>query len=90
MDNILVLKNVSKNYGSFELQNINLSLKENSITGFIGKNGAGKTTTIKAIIGLIKLDSGEIEYFDNPLLSTKEIKNKIGALDWRWFGSHVP
>lgn len=86
MDNILVLKNVSKNYGSFELQNINLSLKENSITGFIGKNGAGKSTTIKAIIGLIKLDSGEIEYFDNPLLSTKEIKNKIGVvLDGGYF-----
>ena len=55
------IANLKKYFGSKEvLCGIDLSVPEHSIFGFIGKNGAGKTTTMKAILGLLKADSGEI------------------------------
>lgn len=58
---VLTIQNLKKNFGSKEvLCGLNLSVPEHSIFGFIGKNGAGKTTTMKAILGLLKQDSGEI------------------------------
>ena len=58
---VLTIQNLKKNFGSKEvLGGLDLSVPEHSIFGFIGKNGAGKTTTMKAILGLLKADSGEI------------------------------
>ena len=58
---VLAIQNLKKRFGSKEvLCGLNLSVPEHSIFGFIGKNGAGKTTTMKAIVGLLKPDSGEI------------------------------
>ncbi|MEL7647277.1 MAG: ABC transporter ATP-binding protein [Sedimentibacter sp.] len=79
MENILEIKNLSKSYKNFKLENVNFSLEKGYIMGFIGPNGAGKTTTIKLIMNLIKRNSGEIKVFglDNSL-NEKEIKNRIG------------
>ncbi|MCM1181731.1 MAG: ABC transporter ATP-binding protein [Clostridium sp.] len=58
---VLTIQNLKKNFGSKEvLCDLNLSVPEHSIFGFIGKNGAGKTTTMKAILGLLKSESGKI------------------------------
>ena len=46
------------------LKGLNLNIPSNSVFGFIGKNGAGKTTTMKAILGLLIPDNGEI-YVNN-------------------------
>lgn len=59
--NVLTIQNLNKRFGSKKvLCGLELSVPEHSIFGFIGKNGAGKTTTMKAILGLLKVDSGEI------------------------------
>lgn len=58
---VLRIQNLKKNFGNKEvLHRLNMSVSEHSIFGFIGKNGAGKTTTMKAILGLLKADNGEI------------------------------
>ena len=58
---VLAIQNLKKSFGSKEvLCGLDLSVPEHSIFGFIGKNGAGKTTTMKAILGLLKPDYGEI------------------------------
>jgi len=58
---ILKINNLYKKFNNKEvLKGLSLSIKENSIFGFVGKNGAGKTTTMKAILGLLKIDNGEI------------------------------
>ena len=76
---IVELNNVCKTYPSFRLDNVSLSLEKGKITGFIGRNGAGKTTTIKSMLNLIHTDSGEISYFDIPLIGNEtEIKQRIG------------
>lgn len=59
--NVLTIQNLNKSFGSKKvLGGLELSVPEHSIFGFIGKNGSGKTTTMKAILGLIKCDSGAI------------------------------
>lgn len=79
MENILEIKDLSKEYAGFKLDKVTFNLKKGYIMGFIGPNGAGKTTTIKLIMNLIKRTSGEIRIFglDN-LEDEKEIKSKIG------------
>jgi len=79
MEKILEIKNLSKNYDNFKLEDVNFNLEKGYIMGFIGPNGAGKTTTIKLIMNLIKRNSGEIKVFglDN-LHDEKKIKNRIG------------
>ena len=58
--NALELKNVSKSFSGFCLDNINLTLPSGCIMGLIGENGAGKSTTIKLILDMLHKDSGTI------------------------------
>ena len=60
MKNAIDLRGLRKEYKGFTLDNISLSLPMGCIMGFIGENGAGKSTTIKAMLGLIGKDSGEV------------------------------
>ena len=81
MENVLEIKNLSKKYNEFELKNINLKLPKGMIMGLIGENGAGKTTTIKAILNIIKKDTGEVKIFGKSLeQNEKEIKQDIGVI----------
>lgn len=57
--NKIEIKNLNKNYQNFKLKNVNFSIPEGYVTGFIGRNGMGKTTTIKSILSLIQYQ-GEI------------------------------
>lgn len=79
MDNIIEVKNLCKNYKDFKLDNVSFSLERGYVMGFIGTNGAGKSTTIKAIMNLIKRNSGDIKLFglDN-IKDEVQIKDKIG------------
>lgn len=58
---MLEIKNLQKRFGEKEvLKGLDLSVPEGAVFGFIGRNGAGKTTTMKAVLGLLKTDAGEI------------------------------
>lgn len=58
---VLSIKQVSKHLGRRKiLSDITLEVKEGEIFGFLGPNGSGKTTTIKLILGLLRMESGEI------------------------------
>jgi len=77
--NTIEIKNLCKEYPSFKLENVSFSIEEGHIVGFIGRNGAGKTTTIKSMLNIIKINSGEIDYFGLSLKDHEdEIKNEIG------------
>mgnify|MGYP000787107081 FL=1 len=73
--NALEIKNVTKKYKGFTLDNINFTLPSGCIMGLIGENGAGKSTLIKAILGMIKYD-GTISVLgaegDAELLNAKQ------------------
>ncbi|MCR4939712.1 MAG: ABC transporter ATP-binding protein [Treponemataceae bacterium] len=53
------IDNLVKKYGDFCL-NVSMEIADGTVTGIVGKNGAGKSTIIKAILGLIKADSGSV------------------------------
>ncbi len=78
---MLTIKNLSKKYKNndkYSVRNLNLTIKEGEIFGFLGKNGAGKSTTIKCLTGIIPFDEGEISVcgFDikkNPIQAKMNI-----------------
>jgi ABC-2 type transport system ATP-binding protein len=58
---------------------LDLSVRQGEVVGFIGPNGAGKTTTIKALMGFIKPDTGDVRVFDQAAGSI-ESRRRIGYL----------
>ena len=88
MSKIIEINNISKQYfikNNFfstnkknivkAINNISFDVHENQTIGLIGLNGAGKSTLIKIILGILKVDEGEIKVFDND-----PIKNRIKNL----------
>lgn len=58
---IIEVKNLMKNYGSFEaVKGISFNVYEGEIFGLLGPNGAGKSTTLEIIETLRKKTSGEV------------------------------
>ena len=58
---ILTIKQLQKSFGDKQvLRGLDLTVPEHSVFGFVGRNGAGKTTTMKAVLGLLKPDGGEV------------------------------
>lgn len=82
MENALELQGVTKRYQDFTLDGIELNLPQGCILGLIGENGAGKSTTIKAIIGAVHPDEGQIRVLgcDNRAAAFTEVKNEIGVV----------
>lgn len=77
--NNLIVKNLSKKYDNFILDNISFEIPQGYIMGFIGENGAGKTTTIKAMLNIIKKNSGEVTVFGKNIDTHElDIKRNIG------------
>lgn len=58
--NAIEIRNLTKDYPKFKLDNLNLTLPSGCIMGLIGENGAGKSTTIKLILDMIHKDSGTV------------------------------
>lgn len=79
MNTVLSVKNLTKSYEAFKLDNVSFDIEKGEIAGFIGRNGAGKTTTIKSVLNLIHRDGGEIYYFGEPFAENEnDIKKRIG------------
>ncbi len=79
MNNILVAKDVTKQFGSnYALKNVSLEIPRNSIYGLLGPNGAGKTTLLRIINQITFPDSGNI-IFDGEDLKPEHVAH-IGYL----------
>lgn len=78
MENALEIRNLSKSFKSFKLDNVSLTLPSGCIMGLIGENGAGKSTLIRLILDILHKDSGTITVLgrdngDNIKLTKEEI-----------------
>ena len=63
-ETILKASNISKIYGNHKaLDKVSIEIKRGMIYGLIGENGAGKSTFMRTVMGLIKIDEGQIELF---------------------------
>lgn len=100
MENIIEIRDLTKKYKHFAVNNISFNVEAGKITGLIGINGAGKTTIIKSIAGLIHYNSGNISFKNNITnekigyvldgshfyenLSIKEMKDVVSASYTGW------
>lgn len=79
--NAIELNGLTKEYKDFTLGPVDLILPTGCIVGLIGENGAGKSTLIKAILGIVKVNSGSISVLScagKEML--KELKQDIGIV----------
>lgn len=60
------------------LDDVSFTVAAGEIFGFVGSNGAGKTTTMRAILGVLSLDSGDVLFGDAPI--TAETRRSIGYM----------
>ena len=74
--NKIEIKNLKKDYQNFTLKDVNFSIPEGYVTGFIGRNGMGKTTTIKSMLSLIQYQGDILSIHDDE--KTKLNNQKIG------------
>ena len=81
--NEINLKDITFNYPGKTipaLENVSLTIKPNTVIGFVGTSGSGKSTLIDIIIGLIKPQQGEVTIDGTPLVkqNLRAWQNKIG------------
>ena len=74
---VLDIKNYSKSYGNDKkvVNNVSLTVESGDIYGFIGHNGAGKSTTIRAVVGVLDFNEGEI-FIDGHSVKDEPIECK--------------
>ena len=76
--NAIEIKNVSKHYRGFSLEDLDLTLPSGCIMGLVGENGAGKSTTIRLILDLCRPDGGTITVLGRPM--DAELRQDIGVV----------
>jgi len=75
-DSPIIIEDLTKSYGNFTAVNdLTISVKKNSFTGFLGPNGAGKSTTLKILTNLIRATSGSA--YLNGIDVTKNAKDAL-------------
>lgn len=86
--NVIDIKELNVSYNNhLVLDDVNLSLDAGMISGIVGPNGAGKSTLIKAIMGLVKINKGQIRLFRHHL---NEVRYRVsyvpqrGSVDWNF------
>ena len=57
----LTIKHLAKNYNKrWVVKDVSFSMQSGQIVGLLGPNGAGKTTSFYMVVGLVRMDKGEI------------------------------
>ncbi len=85
------IEGLTKRRGSFALQGVDIRIPTGFVTGLVGPNGAGKTTVIKAILGLVHADAGEVRLFGDESADSPAVRDRVGVVldrvaaspDWR-------
>ena len=74
---MIEIRNVSKTFDRIRaVDNVSVSIKENTVFGLIGTNGAGKSTVLRMVAGVLEQDEGEIAIDGLPYLITRKPKRK--------------
>jgi len=69
---MLSLSNIRVSYdGSRILRDVSLEVSPGEVVCLMGRNGVGKTTTLKAVTGLVKLDSGSVKLGSEELAGAR-------------------
>ena len=64
----LLAKNITAGYGGVDIINdLNIFVNQGEIVVIVGPNGAGKSTAMKAMLGMLKLSKGSVEFSGNEI-----------------------
>jgi ABC-2 type transport system ATP-binding protein len=75
----LDIDRVSKAYGDVvALRELTFDVRAGELFGFVGSNGAGKTTAMRAILGVLAIDGGEVRWAGQPI--TLAVRRQIGYM----------
>lgn len=78
--NAIEIRKLNKSFGSRQaVRNLNMTVPQGAIYGFIGENGSGKSTTEKIICGLIHENSGSIKLYGRDH-TDPDVRSRIGVL----------
>lgn len=78
---MIKIKGLRKRFGPLTvLDDLNLEIPSGQATGIVGPNGSGKTTMIKALLGLVKPDTGTISIDGNELKGQWDYRKNIGYM----------
>ncbi|GFP78159.1 ABC transporter ATP-binding protein [Clostridium fungisolvens] len=80
--NIVEVNNITKRFNDkLVLDNVSFSIKKGEIFGLLGPNGAGKSTLINLMVGLLKMDKGQVLIGGNDISKeTIKAKERIGLV----------
>ncbi|GFI17172.1 MAG: ABC transporter ATP-binding protein [Lachnospiraceae bacterium] len=75
---MIEIRNVSKSYDKIKaVDNVSVSIRENTVFGLIGTNGAGKSTVLRMVAGVLEPEQGEIAIDNLPVFDNIESKKNI-------------
>lgn len=80
---MIEIKELSKYFaesGVLSLDNITLTVPDNSIVGLIGINGAGKSTLLRIAAGIYKQDSGTVAIDGKRVYENNQVKSQIAYI----------
>jgi ABC-2 type transport system ATP-binding protein len=76
---VIDVRSLTKTFGSSKaLDELDLSVAPGEVHGFLGPNGAGKSTTIRALLGLLRVDSGTATVFGlDPWKDSRAVHRRL-------------
>lgn len=87
---MLQVKDLSISYGAIQaVRHVDFEVKKGEIVTLIGANGAGKSTILKTISGIVKPQSGSIEYQNKSLIGKKAPQIVAAGISQVPEGRHV-
>lgn len=85
-DFAIQVRNLTVSYGPKPaLLDVSVCINKGELVGIIGPNGAGKSTLMKAILGFVKRDIGDVYIFGKPVEHTRGLVAYVpqrGTVDW--------
>jgi len=85
-DYAIQVRNLTVSYGPKPaLLDVSFLIHTGELVGIIGPNGAGKSTLMKAILGFVERDIGEVYIFGKPVEQTRGLVAYVpqrGTVDW--------
>ncbi|WP_455582520.1 ABC transporter ATP-binding protein [Dysosmobacter sp.] len=80
--NAIEISHLEKNFGSFAIQDLNLTVPSGTICGLVGENGAGKSTTIRLMMGALRPDGGTARILgvDSTSAEFLSVKEDVGVV----------
>ncbi len=78
---MIEVERLTKRYGStLAVDDLSFTVEPGRVTGFLGPNGAGKSTTLRAILSLVRPDTGSTTVLGKPYSELERPGTQVGAV----------